>query len=108
MLVVLVFIRCWGACLLLDDGLVREMADRPTLKLLRRRKVPVLGNVLVVHIRVRGNFRGPSDVNGRDRRHHFQFSFLLPFMLMYETLLLLVRPIALVDKYVWGLRRTSC
>lgn len=39
------------------------MADHPALKLFCGREVPVLGNVLVVHVRVRGNFGGPSDVN---------------------------------------------
>lgn len=37
------------------------MADHPALQLLCRREVPVFGNVLVVHVRVRSDFGGPSD-----------------------------------------------
>lgn len=47
--------------LLLYNRLVCKMANHPALQLLSRRQVPVLGYVLIIHIRICSNFGGPSD-----------------------------------------------
>lgn len=48
-----------GARLLFHDGLVCKVANHPAFQFLRSREVSLSRDVLKVHVRVRGNLRGP-------------------------------------------------